>query len=59
MTLPENRKPEGLEKNEPVKLPDALVELTGIRRVQIISGGRMLVITTNGRTLRTRWENEE
>lgn len=60
MTLPENRKPEALETNEPVVMAGAIIERTGKRRIQVLDGtGRVLVIATNGRTIHTRWENEE
>lgn len=58
MTKAANRPPEGLEKLEPVVMPDAITERTGGRRIQIITGGRILVIRSDD-IIHTHWEDEE
>ena len=58
MTLPENRKPEGLEKNEPVVAGKAIIEQTGKKRVQILIDGKLLVLRSEG-NIYTHWEDED
>lgn len=59
MTLPENRKPEGLEKNQ-VKVIDGevLIERVSARRIHLIHGGKRLVLRSKD-LIHAHWEDEE